>query len=192
MSSWWKIDWNKYFQGSNNCMHIVSENFTLEPWPIGIFMLIWSQIQCFSKCTIFQCVSNHRFNDLCDKKKLLLMYWNFHACLLKSLMLCPLSVHLAACQSIYFHLILAHTVMDTLEILCLSRSATVDTTMLAHVFKLINKYIYIYINMDRPKINLQVAAGWASLQYWDLVWLINQLWKIIINAYPLAPLVKQI
>ena len=50
--------------------------------------------------------------------------------------------------------------MDTLEILCLSRSATVDTTMLAHVFKLINKYIY----MDRPKINLQIAAGWASLQ----------------------------
>ena len=144
MSSWWQIDWNKYFQGSNNCMHNVSESFTLEPWPIGIFMLIWSQIQCFSKCTIFQCVSNHRFSDLCDKKKLLLMYWNFHACLLKSSMLCPLSVHLAACQSIYFHLILAHTVMDTLEILCLSRSATVDTTMLAHVFKLINKYIYIY------------------------------------------------
>lgn len=68
MSSWWQIDWNKYFQGSNNCMHNVSESFTLEPWPIGIFMLIWSQIQCFSKCTIFQCVSNHRFSDLCDKK----------------------------------------------------------------------------------------------------------------------------
>lgn len=41
-------------------------------------------------------------------------------------------------------MILAHTVMDTLEILCLSRSATVDTTMLAHVFKLINKDIYKY------------------------------------------------